>query len=199
MYIVLRINSSVLLERVRKYLKRIGCWAREFNDPEYRVQVTAEERQKHLQVVRDGNLNPGAAWKTCASFVRAWDWDSLNRGPYPKSDYELKRTHDTAPRGKGYVIINGTKQRIAGECANPTFLNYISCPMWCTKYQPTNIEAAVFIAMEVAKEHERRAAVLYRHIESFKDADKKYREAIHEGCVFNSDDEKFKVLPERVK
>ena len=195
MYMLIRIEDVSVLEKVRKYFKRLGYWLREFNEPEYHINVTAEERVERILVTRSGQLNPNAAWRTCASFVRAWDWDSLGRGPSPKSDYDLKRTHNAAPRGKGYVKVRGEDQRVAGECANPTMLHYISCPLWCPKYQPTSIEAAIYVAKQIASEHEQRAAALYRQIESLERCDKGYREAVEKGCVFDFRGETFAIPP----
>ncbi len=81
--------------------------------------------------------------------------------------------------------VRGRNVRVAGECANPEMLNYISCPLSCTKYQPTSIEAAVCVARQVAEEHERRAKALYNQIEFLEKTDKEYREAIETGAVFD--------------
>lgn len=61
MYILIRTEDTTVLERVRKYLKRVGCWLREFNEPEYHVTVSAEERVEHIRATRSGQLNPPAA------------------------------------------------------------------------------------------------------------------------------------------
>jgi len=180
MYILIRIEDGTVLKKVCEYLRRLKCWFREFNEPEYRITVSAEERAKKIPAHMDGNLNPPRAWETCASLVQIWNWDSLNRGPWICG---IKQ--NTAPRGKGFIEFEGRKVRVAGECANPTALNYISCPMWCPKYEPTNIEAAIFVAQQVAKEHERRAAALYRQIEFLEKTDMGYREAVGTGAVFD--------------
>jgi len=57
--------------------------------------------------------------------------------------------------------------------------------MWCPKYEPTSIEAATYVARQVAKEHERRAVALYRQIEFLKQTNKGYREVIKTGAVFD--------------
>ncbi len=67
--------------------------------------------------------------------------------------------------------------------------------MWCPKYQPTSIEAAIHVAKQIASEHERRAAVLSRQIESLELADKGYREAVTKGCVCECREETFTPPP----
>lgn len=198
MYILLRVKDDSLLSKVRTYLKRL--WVREFNEPEYRVDVTAEERARLVRPMSSERLNPKRAWETCASFVEAWDWDSMGRGPSPKTEYELKKSgRNTAPRGKGWLKIDGRRVRVAGECANPTMLNDISCPMWCTKYEPTSIEAHIYVAEQVALEHERRAEALRRQIEFLRQTDKGYREVIRTGGVFGYRDSQFVVTDPRTR
>jgi len=194
MYILIRTKDGVILEKIRDYLRRIGCWFREFNDPEYRISVSAEERVKNIQERQSGQLNPPGAWETCASFVEIWDWDSMDRGPWAKSPSEIEQNGDTAPKGKGFLTIGGRKIRVDGECANPTKLSYISCPKWCTKYEPTSIESLVYLTRQVAKEHERRATALHHQIEILERTDKTYREVIETGDAFNYRDGKF-VIP----
>lgn len=191
MYLLINIDNVAVLEKVREYLKRFNLWFKEFDDPEYRVEVSAEER---AQVIHrsgcHGSLNPNRAWETCASFVQAWDFDNLGR-IWPKSEDELKRNGDTAPDGKGWITRDGKKIRVAGECGAPSNLSDIYCPKWCTKYEPVSIEATVFVAEQVAKEHERRAQMLRGQVEYLKTTDLLYREAIKMGGIFEYKDGKF--------
>lgn len=194
MYVLIRIKDSLILEKVRKYVGLLGLWLKEFNEPEYRVDVTAEER---TQVLRnhncEGSLNPPNAWKTCSSLVQIWDWDNLGRGPWRANDGVYTSKNDPAPNGKGWVIEKGRKIRVAGECAAPRNLNYITCHQWCTKYEPRSIDASIFVAEQVAKEHERRAKILRSQIEYLKQTDLNYREAIKTGGVFEYKNGKFVI------
>lgn len=173
---LIKINSPSFLGKVRKYLKGLGFWFKEFNDTEYKIEVTAEERSKTHRGNRNTNLNPPKAWETCASLVQIWDWDELGRGPWP----------------------NNREIQPAGECANPSMLSYISCPKSCIKYKPTNIEASIYIAERVAEEHERRAKVLRYQVQFLKTTDLQYREAIKIGGMFIYENGKFIIrLPSK--
>jgi len=194
MYVLIRIKYSVVLEKVRKYLGLLGVWIKEFNEPEYCVDVTAEEREQFLHNRNcDGSLNPPNAWKTCSSLVQIWDWDNLGRGPYPARESILEKKNDPAPSGKGWVIEKGKRIRVAGECAAPRSLNYITCYKWCTRYEPTSIDATVFVAEQVIAEHERRAKMLRSQIEYLKQTDLDYRQAIKTGGVFEYKNGKFVI------
>lgn len=193
MYLLIKVSNTAVLEKIREFLGRFGLWFKEFNDPEFRVDVSAEERSQFLHNRGcHGSLNPWRAWETCSSFVQAWDFDNLGR-IWPKDESELERTGDTAPEGKGWIIYDGKKRRVAGECADPIMLNDISCHTWCTKYEPMSIEAAIFVAEQVAKEHERRAQVLRSQVEYLKATDLQYREAIKTGGVFEYKEGKFVI------
>lgn len=191
MYLLIKVNDIAILEKVRGFLSQLGLWFKEFSDPEYRVDVSAEERS---QVLRNrgchGSLNPNRAWETCNFFVHVWDLDNLGR-IWPKDEEEIERTGDTAPEGKGWILDGEEKIRVAGECANPRMLNNISCPKWCEKYEPMSIEAAIFVAEQVAKEHERRVLMLHKQIEYLRATDLLYREAIKTGGVFEYKEGKF--------
>ncbi|MFA5997523.1 MAG: hypothetical protein WC791_03485 [Candidatus Paceibacterota bacterium] len=191
MYVLIRINSDTILQKVRKYLALLGLWVKEFNDPEYRVDVSAEERAQviHSRGCR-GSLNPNRAWESCASFVQVWDWDNLGR-IWPKHETDLKKKGDTAPQGKGWIIEGDKKVRVAGDCGNPTGLSDIYCPKWCEKYEPINTTAAIFVAEQVIEEHERRAKMLRAQIERLKQIDLQYREVIKTGGIFEYKDGKF--------
>lgn len=193
MYLLIKIDEVAILEKVRTLLNQFGLWFKEFNDPEYRVEVSAEERSQviHNRGCR-GSLNPNRAWETCDSFVQAWDFDNLGR-IWPKSEYELKTKGDTAPKGKGWIIEGDKRIRVAGECSNPSMLSDISCPKWCQKYEPMSIEAAIFVSEKAVEEHERRTQVLRGQIKYLKTTDLSYREAIKEGGIFEYKDGKFVV------
>ncbi|MBI5400600.1 MAG: hypothetical protein HZB12_00575 [Candidatus Yonathbacteria bacterium] len=193
MYLLIKVGDATVLEKMRAYLSSFGLWFKEFNDPEYRVDVSAEERSQvlHNRGCR-GSINPIHAWETCNSFVQAWDFDLSGR-IWPKDEDDIKRCGDTAPEGKGWVIEDGKKIRVAGECANPRDLNHIYCYMWCTKYEPMSIDAAIFVAEQVIQEHERRVQVLRRHIEYLKTTNLLYREAIKTGGVFEYKEGKFVI------
>ncbi len=193
MYLLIKVNNTTILEKVCEYLGHLGLWFKKFDDPEYRVDVSAEERS-HVLSDRGckGAINPHRAWETCNSFVHVWDRDNLGR-IWPKDESEIKITGDTAPKGKGWIIYDGKKRRVAGECADSIMLNHISCTKWCTKYEPMSIDAAIFVAEQVAKEHERRAQVLRRQIEYLKTTDLLYREAIETGGIFEYDKGKFVI------
>lgn len=197
MYILLRVKDDSLLNKVRAYLKRLGCWVREFNEPEYRVDVTAEERVEAFRRHRGQGsyVNPPAACATCASMKQIWDWDSMGRGPWAA----MKHDPNTAPHGKGWVRDRDGRHRVAGECANPTMLNHISCPMWCPKYEPTSIEAHIYVAKRVIEEHEHRAKELRMQIEFLRQSDTGYREVIRTGGVFEYRNGKFVVTGLEVK
>lgn len=193
MYLLIKVSDVAVLEKIRAYLHSFGLWFKEFNDPEYRVDVSAEERS---QVLHNrgchGSLNPPRAWETCNSFVQAWDWDNIGR-IWPKDESGIKRCGDTAPEGKGWIIEDGKKIRVAGECGAPRSLNDISCPKWCTKYEPMIIDAAIFVAEQVIQEHERRVQVLRRQVEYLKTTDLLYREAVETGGVFEYEKGKFVI------
>lgn len=193
MYLLIKVRDITVLEKIRAYLHSFGLWFKEFNDTEYRADVSAEERSQvlHNRGCR-GSINPVRAWETCNSFVQVWDWDNLGR-IWPKSEDEIKRCGDTAPEGKGWVIEDGKKIRVAGECDAPRMLNDISCPKWCTKYEPISIEAAIFVAEQVIQEHERRAQVLQKQVEYLKTTDLLYREAVKTGGVFEYEKGKFVI------
>lgn len=193
MYLLIKVNDVAGLEKIREYLGKLGLWFKEFNDPEYRVDVSPAER---AQVIHDRgcreSLNPHNAWRTCGSFVRAWDFDNLGR-IWPKDKADIERKGDTAPEGKGWIIEDGKKIRVAGECGNPKMLTDISCDKWCQEYEPTSIDAAIFVAEQVAQEHERRAQVLRRQIDYLKTTDLQYRDAIKTGGIFEYKDGKFVI------
>ncbi|MDO8604527.1 MAG: hypothetical protein Q7K40_04015 [bacterium] len=195
MYLLINVDDIAILEKVRKFLGRLGLWLKEFNDPEYRVDVSAEERSQviHSRGCR-GDLNPSRAWETCNSFVQAWDFDNLGR-IWPKDKADIERTGDSAPEGKGWVVEDGKKIRVAGECAAPRKLSDISCPKWCTKYEPMSVPAVIFVAQQVIQEHERRIQVLRRQVEYLKTTDLLYQEAIKTGGVFEYKDGKFTISP----
>ena len=88
---------------------------------------------------------------------------------------------------------------VAGECANPTALNHISCPMWCPKYEPTSTEARIFVNERVIEEHERRAETLRREIEFLRETDLTYREAISGGTVSEYRDGRHAVTEPRAE
>jgi hypothetical protein len=182
MYILIKVGDDGLLAKVRKYLAKLGVWIKEFKDPVYRVDVSVEEREEVIRANRcEGDLNPPAAWSTCASFVQAWDWDSLGRGPARV----LHGDKSKAPRGKGWgTLPNGNKMQVAGECGNPSMLTYLSCPKWCDKYEPASMEAYIFVANAVMVEHERRANALKHHIASLQVTDMNYRQAVRTGGIF---------------
>ena len=194
MYLLIKVSDNTIVEKIRAYLNSFGLWFKAFNDPEYLVDVSAEERSQvlHNRGCR-GSINPIRAWETCASFVQAWDIDNLGR-IWPKAEWEIKKYGDSAPEGKGWVIEDGKKIRVAGECAAPRMINHISCYLWCTKYEPISIEAAIFVAEQVIQEHERRAQVLCRHVEYLKTTDLLYREAIKTGGVFEYKEGKFVIM-----
>ncbi|MEK7567568.1 MAG: hypothetical protein AAB513_01435 [Patescibacteria group bacterium] len=193
MYILLRVEEG-LFGKVLDFLRGLDIWFKEFNEPEYRIEVTAEERKKEIHIRHaKGYLNPGAAWKTCASFVRIWDHDSLGRGPWPKSEEEIERRGDSAPKGMGYLVDGDKRTRVAGQCGNPVQLNYISCPKWCTQYQPASIDAMVHVAETVAAEHKRRAELLLRQAEFLKATEMNYRQVIANGGVFEYRGGKFVI------
>lgn len=193
MYLLIKVENIAVLEKVREYLNRIGLWFKEFNDPEYRVDVSAEERSQVLHSRGcHGYINPPRAWETCASFVQVWDLDNLGR-IWPKNEGEIERSGDTAPEGKGWIISGNKKARVAGECADPLSLNDISCPKWCTKYRPMSIEAAIFVAEQVIQEHERRVQVLQRQVEYLKTTNLSYREAVKTGGVFEYEKGRFVI------
>ena len=195
MYLLIKVNDVAILEKVRGFLGLLGLWFNEFNDLEYRVDVSAEERSEILYSRgHHGSLNPYRAWETCNFFVQAWDFDNLGR-IWPKNEEELKRAVDDAPEGKGWIVENGKKKRVAGECGNPLMLNDISCSKWCPKYEPMNIPAAIFVTEKVLQEHERRALVLRSHVEYLKTTDLQYREAIKIGGVFEYKNGKFIIAP----
>ncbi|MFZ2303573.1 MAG: hypothetical protein WAV98_02150 [Minisyncoccia bacterium] len=193
MYLFIKVDNVGVIEKVCEYLLRLGLWFKKFDDTEYRVDVSAEERSQflHNRGCRR-SLNPWRAWETCNSFVQAWDFDNLGR-IWPKDESEIKRNGDTAPKGKGWIIEHGKKIRVAGECAAPENLKHIFCYKWCTKYEPMSIESAIFVAEQVAKEHERRAQVLRRQIEYLETTDMQYREAIKTGGEFEYKNGKFVI------
>lgn len=193
MYLLIKVGNTTVLEKIRAFLGKLGLWFKEFNDPEYRVDVSAEERSQFLYNRGcNGSLNPWRAWETCNSFVQAWDFDNLGR-IWPKNESEIERCGDTAPESKGWIIDGNKKIRVAGECADPLSLNHISCPKWCTKYEPINTKAAIFVAEQIVQEHERRAQVLRRQIEYLKTTDLLYSEAVKTGCVFEYKNGKFVI------
>lgn len=161
MYIVLRIKDAGILLKARKYLLRLRCWFREFDEPKYQVDVTAKQRANRIHPSGGGTVNPPAAWKTCASY-----------------------------KGTGQV---GCTSTIAGTCANKRMLDSIACPRWCEMYEPTSVEAAVFVAEQVACEHDRRASELRRQIQFLQETDLQYREAIKTGGVFRYRDGQYVV------
>jgi len=176
MYVLTLLEEGPPLNLLRKYLKKMKFWVREFSEPRYNVRVTAEERLANLTQRED--LNPPRAWETCSSLVQIWDWDPLGRGPWPadNSDFNGK---DPAPRRKGFITSeDGNRQkRIAGECANPLRLNYISCPKFCTKYTPIGTEPVIYVLEKTIGELERRIATLRAEIDTVRSADKQYRES----------------------
>ena len=188
-WVLLHIEISVWA-KVQKYLQRLGVFFRTFPQIEYRVVVTAEERNA-ARSNRGGDLNPPQAWKTCASCKQVWDEES--RGPWPKYPHELERTGNTAPRGKGWVEDQYGRRRVAGECANPIMLNYISCPMHCTRYEPTTIEGLVWLSEHVAEEHRRRAELLQNQAEFLRQTAMTYEEVIASGKVFSHRGGRFQL------
>jgi len=135
MWILVRVEPT-LGQKVMAYLKRRKIWHREFAEEMYNLRVTAEQRANALHTHRAvtgkwGQLNPPAAWKTCASYD---------------------------PNGKRKVDPSALRDSrfIPGTCAAPNALNDISCPMWCTKYQPTTVEGMTALLQQTIDMHQDR-------------------------------------------
>lgn len=194
MFVLLKIENE-LLTKVLTYLKRLKIWHRTFPQKVYDVVVTAEDRIEAIKRNHICNkLNPKNAWETCASFVEIWDHDNLGRGPWPRQDDEIERNGDSAPPGRGYVTMpDGERKRVAGDCANPTGLNYISCPTWCPFYQPTTIEGLIHMAESTAAVHEQRVRQLRDQVETLRATEEGYEAAIASGKVWRYESGKFVV------
>jgi hypothetical protein len=189
MHILIKVPDSnvAMLESVKKWLRKSGIWFKGFDDTAYEVDVTSSTRKQSSK----HDLNPGRSWETCGSLVRIWDWDSLGRGPYPNNDIGRKGVIDPAPRGKGWTGEGDAKRRLAGECANPDNLHYISCPKSCEVYVPTNLEAFTFLAEAVAAEHIRRAELLRKKVAELNKNEAAYREAVRIGALPEYKEGKF--------
>jgi hypothetical protein len=175
MWVLIRVDHT-LLSRVLMYLTGLRIWFKKFEEKEYRLEITDEDREERAsQSKRD--INPGAAWKTCASLRQIWDWDNLGRGPWPDNNQGDKRP-DPAPRGKGWIMTPHGRERVAGDCANPVALNYISCPKICLEYQPTTVAGQTFLMEHAATEHEERAAMLRKRIVRLRQAEEQYETSI---------------------
>lgn len=194
MFVLINIDGA-LLTKVLAYLKRLGIWHRQFPEKVYDVIVTPQDRVEAIRRNHNrGQLNPNRAWETCASFVQAWDWDSMGRGPWPRRENAIERNGDNAPPGKGYVTVpGGQPKRVAGECANPTGLDYIWCTHWCPHYQPTTIEGLIYMAESTAAVHEARAATLRRQADWLRQVDAGYEQAISSGKVWRYENGKFVI------
>lgn len=187
MWIVLKTDDNGLLQKIVNYLRRLGVFHRLFEGATYNLAVTVKDRLERLRGSRThAYFNPPRAWETCASCKQVWDWDNLGRGPHAKDKYDLrKRGGNTAPRGKGWVMNqHGHRIRVAGECANPTALSYISCPMWCPCYTPTTIEGLTFLIQSDIKEHQARIGELRRFLEFCRQSEAGFKEAIAVGGHF---------------
>ena len=174
MWILVRVDDS-LLAKVLNYLTNLKIWFRKFEEKEYNSEISAEDRLSRIQHTRQGSMNPPVAWKTCGSLKQIWDWDP--RGPSAR--YKGDRGPDPAPWGKGWITAaNGSRQRVAGECANPTMLHFISCPQWCPSYTPATVAGRTWLMEQAAEEHEARAGVLRRQVIHLRESEVQYQESI---------------------
>jgi len=193
-------SNSGAFDRLIAYLKKNKIVHCLFHDRIYDVRVKAEDRNEAFGR-KSGQTNSGGAWHTCATLVQVWDWDSMGRGPYPKSDYDLKKPgSNTAPRGKGWVMTKFGRKRVAGECANPTKLEYFNCNMSCPKYVPRNTEGMAYVLSQIADIHEQRAAQIRKEIERLKKTDELFSEIVSNSAVIKREVESVdtKNLPPQV-
>lgn len=173
MWILARVDDT-LVAKVLSYLSKRRVWFKKFPEKIYTMEVSAEDREERIRKTHSGSMNPPAAWETCKSMKKIWDWDNMDRGPWPNPDPKP----NPAPHGKGWLMENGHRVRVAGECANPTMLNYISCWRWCPMYEPTTVEGQVFLMKQTAEEHEVRASTLRSQIIHLQQSEAEFEQSI---------------------
>lgn len=196
-WILIRVESEGLLIRVIKYLKRNKVFHKLFSEVEYRVTVTAEDRLRRNRGNRGDTLymNPPRAWETCASCTVIWDWDSEGRGPYSLSRERRGKGVNKAPRGKGWIDTGrGYKQRVAGDCASPNDLNYITCPHYCLHYKPIAFDGLYWLANRTIEEHRRRIDQLERSIEFWRSTTKAYEDVCRTGGFLRYEKGRFVLV-----